>query len=255
MESKLNLNLVSGYHSPTQVIRVMSEYWVHHNVYCPNCGASLSSFPNNHPVGDFFCEKCSEQYELKSKKNSFGSRITDGTWQTMVERLDSLSNPSFFFLTYEAESFIITNFAVIPKHYFLPEYIEKRTPLPETARRAGWVGCNILLTEIPESGKIYYIKNKQIALKEEVLYSWKKTVFLRETQKKEAKGWLLDLMKCIEKIDKNEFSLHEVYAFENHLAEKHTNNKNIRPKIRQQLQILRDKGYLRFIRPGVYARE
>jgi type II restriction enzyme len=173
----------------------------------------------------------------------------------MLERLDSLNNPSFFFLNYEADSFIVTNFVVIPKHYFLSEYIEKRPPLPETARRAGWIGCNILLTEIPESGKIYYIKNKQISSKEDVMHSWKKTAFLRETQKKEAKGWLLDLMKCIEKIDKKEFNLKEVYAFEHQLAVKHINNKNIRPKIRQQLQILRDKGYLRFISPGVYVRE
>ena len=33
----------------------------------------------------------------------------------------------------------------IPKHFFVPDIIEKRRPLAENARRAGWVGCNIII--------------------------------------------------------------------------------------------------------------
>ncbi len=33
----------------------------------------------------------------------------------------------------------------------------------------------------------------------------------------------------------------------------HSENKNIKPKIRQQLQFLRDKGYLEFLGNGVYV--
>jgi type II restriction enzyme len=76
----------------------------------------------------------------------------------MIERLQSDTNPNFFFLNY-TKNYEISNFVVIPKHFFTSEIIEKRKPLSETARRAGWTGCNILLSPIPESGKIFYIKN------------------------------------------------------------------------------------------------
>lgn len=76
----------------------------------------------------------------------------------MIQRLKSDSNPNFFFLNY-AKTYEILNFFVIPKHFFVPEIIEKRKPLSINARRAGWTGCNVLISQIPESGKIFYIRD------------------------------------------------------------------------------------------------
>jgi type II restriction enzyme len=59
-------------------------------------------------------------------------------------------------------------------------------------------------------------------------------------------------MKCIDNLGKKEFTLDEIYSFENVLAQKYVNNKHIKDKIRQQLQFLRDKGYLEFINRGIY---
>ena len=59
-------------------------------------------------------------------------------------------------------------------------------------------------------------------------------------------------MNCIEKLGSKEFSLREVYAFEKILSEKHPENNHVKDKIRQQLQILRDRGYLYFIGVGRY---
>jgi len=59
-------------------------------------------------------------------------------------------------------------------------------------------------------------------------------------------------MNCVEKLENKEFSLEEIYTFENFLSKKHPENKHIKDKIRQQLQILRDKGYLEFINRGFY---
>ena len=42
------------------------------------------------------------------------------------------------------------------------------------------------------------------------------------------------------------------YKFESSLAEKHPKNKHIKEKIRQQLQILRDKEVIEFSSPGKY---
>jgi len=212
----------------------------------------MNKYGNNEPVADFFCTHCKEDYELKSKKDSIGTKIVDGAYRTMLERLTSNNNPNFFLLNYNLIRFAVTNLLVIPKHFFVPEIIEKRKPLASTARRAGWIGCNILLQTIPYAGKIFFIRNGVVEPKESVLTQWKKTLFLREEKEISVKGWLLDVMRCVEKIGKKEFTLKDMYVFERELGKLHPDNKHIKDKIRQQLQVLRDKGYLDFVSRGYY---
>lgn len=252
MKTAFYIELARNYHSLSQKVRVLTENWVNNEIYCPNCGENVNQYENNRPVADFFCSKCNEEYELKSKKDSVGNKIVDGAYRTMIERLQGNNNPNFFFLNYNLKNLDVLNFLVIPKHFFIPEIIEKRKPLSEMARRAGWVGCNILLQSIPQTGKVFYIKNGKVESRNKVLENWQKTLFLREEKKISEKGWILDVMSCIEKIGKKDFSLNEVYAFENILSKKHPDNKHIKDKIRQQLQILRDEGYLEFIERGRY---
>jgi len=59
-------------------------------------------------------------------------------------------------------------------------------------------------------------------------------------------------MKCIEAIGKSEFQIEDVYAFEKRLGHLYPENRNVRPKIRQQLQFLRDNDYLEFVSRGYY---
>lgn len=252
MQLNLNTNLATQYHSQSQIIRILTEDWVKNQIFCPNCGNSISEYPNNKPVGDFFCSKCAEDYELKSKKDSITQKVVDGAYETMISRLQSSTNPNFFFLNYNLNSYEIINFFVIPKHFFVPEIIEKRKPLSHHARRAGWVGCNILLSDIPESGKIFYVKNKRIENRDIILENWQKTLFLRESRDVKLRGWILDIMNCIDRLNKKDFSLDEIYSFEEFLRRKHPENKHVKDKIRQQLQLLRDKGFIEFLGNGNY---
>ena len=245
--------LAEQYKSPSQKIRILSEGWVKKEVYCPNCGnSSLEQYSNNKPVADFFCRSCSEDFELKSKKDAMGLKIVDGAYQAMLSRLAGVNNPNFFLLNYEFRTYQVLNLLIIPKHFFVPNIIEKRAPLSMGARRAGWVGCNILLNRIPEVGRIFLVKNRQIESKEKVQAVWQKTLFLREEKKVESKGWLLDIMRCIEQIQKKEFTLADVYKFEPFLAKQHPDNRHIKDKIRQQLQVLRDRNYIQFVGKGDY---
>lgn len=253
MKLNFDRNLATNYKSASQKTRVLSEYWVDNSVYCPNCGhLDIDKYPNNKPVADFLCSNCNEDYELKSKKDFVGSKIVDGAYVTMLERLKASNNPNFFFLSYDLLNLTVINFFVIPKHFFVPDIIEKRKPLTSTAHRAGWVGCNILLKSIPQSGKIFYVRKGVITPKEKVLAEWRMSLFLREEKSISAKGWMLDIMRCIENLGKREFTLDDVYAFEQELSVLHPDNKHIKDKIRQQLQLLRDKGYLDFISRGFY---
>jgi type II restriction enzyme len=48
------------------------------------------------------------------------------------------------------------------------------------------------------------------------------------------------------------FSLRDVYAFAAHLEKLHPDNRHGRDKIRQQLQVLRDLGFVEFLDRGHY---
>lgn len=255
MKLQLDLELANKYSSNSQIARVLTENWVKQNSYCPSCGCSkLTEFENNKPVADFYCSNCSEEFELKSKDgNKVGDKIVDGAYSTMINRINSENNPNFFFLNYTKKSLLVNNFLIIPKHFFIPDIIEKRKPLSDTARRAGWVGCNIEISKIPESGRIFLIKNSAVVSRKKVQEKWLSTSFLK-SKSIDSRGWILDIMNCIDKIHNNVFSLMEVYAFENQLKLKYSNNHHIKDKIRQQLQILRDKGLIEFLGSGKYKK-
>ena len=253
MQIIFNRNLLDKYKSAAQRARVLSEQWVHSQSYCPNCGQnSLEKYESGRPVADFYCAKCREEFELKSKKTIIGRRVVDGAFSTMIDRLNSSTNPNLFLLSYDLIDLIVNDFLIIPKHFFTPEIIEQRRALSPSAQRAGWIGCNILLDGIPLSGRIYLVKNRQIEPIETVLSIWKKTLFLRDETDLKTRGWLLDIMGCIDKLGYREFSLDQIYSFEFELEKKHPDNRHIKEKIRQQLQVLRDTGYLEFVERGHY---
>lgn len=252
MNLKLEEQISKNYKSNSQIARVLTEAWVKNNIYCPSCGnESLNSFANNSPVADFLCLGCSSEFELKSKKDAFSLKIVDGAYESMIRRINAENNPHFFFMNYSLKNLEVENFLVIPKHYFVDEMIEKRKPLSDIAKRAGWIGCNILLQNIPSTGKIFLIKKGTVENKQTVINNWSKTSFLAN-QRKESRGWLIEILKLIDQIPSKEFNLSSVYSFENYLKEKFPKNNFIKDKIRQQLQILRNKDVLEFKGNGVY---
>lgn len=170
----------------------------------------------------------------------------------MIERLGGTANPNLFLLNYNPTSLLVTNLVIVPKQFFTLETIEERPPLPPTARRAGWIGCRILLEGIPAAGRIVMIRNGEIAPKAEVLSSWRRTLFLRQQPNLGEKTWLVHVMKCIERISKDHFTLEKVYAYEAELGAAYPGNRHIRPKIRQKLQVLRDNGFIEFLGHGNY---
>ena len=239
------------YDSGSQIARVLTETWANAEMFCPNCGHHrLTKFPNNSPVADLYCEHCAEQFEIKSQKSAFGHKVADGAYRTMCERLSSNVNPNLILLNY-SPTLGVKNLLIIPKHLFTQDIIEVRRPLAPTARRAGWIGCNILISRVPEIGKIYIVRDSVLVDKTEVLVKWQKMKFLQQ-ESSSNRGWLLNVLKCVEDLGKSEFSLDEMYAFENRLGELFPMNRHVRQKIRQQLQQLRDRGLLRFVGRGRY---
>jgi type II restriction enzyme len=73
-----------------------------------------------------------------------------------------------------------------------------------------------------------------------------------EKPKVDARGWTLDVLNVVRALDKKEFVLQDVYAFAAQLQELHPDNRHVRDKIRQQLQVLRDLGFVEFLGHGCY---
>jgi len=169
----------------------------------------------------------------------------------MCERLESKTNPNLLLMNYDAAARVVTDLFVVPKHLFVRDIIEPRKPLAPTARRAGWVGCNIRLDQVPEAGKVWFVRDGAARPREAVLEDWREMLFLRRASL-EARSWLVEVLRCVEAIGRPAFTLAEVYAFEPRLAALYPGNRNVRPKIRQQLQALRDAGVLRFEGGGRY---
>ena len=252
METSFNPKVADGYKSKSQIARVLTETWTEQNMYCPICGwSTISKFPNNKAVADFYCPNCNNQFEQKSKNGAFGEKIADGAYHTFIQRICSNHNPDFFIMSYSLKSMRVEEMYFIPRFFFLPEIVEQRKPLSAHARRAGWVGCNILLGEIPMQGRIPIVKNGIFLDKNNVFNEVKKTLAIR-TENMVARSWLMDTLQCVNKIGSDDFTLDMIYSYEEEFAMKHPNNHHIRAKIRQQLQKLRDSGIITFLGNGHY---
>src|SRR3989344_7165107 len=220
--SLFNPIISEKYKSSPQKIRVLSEHWFITEMYCPYCSKkSLVQLPNNNKAGDFSCKDCYNIFELKSA-NKLSDRIVNGEYYAMIAAIDNFRVPNFMFLNYSS-NWIVKNLFIIPKFLISFSMIEKRKPLSESAQRAGWTGCNILLNKIPEEGKISIIKDEKIMPVEIVLRNINKINFLNNKDG-DLRGWTLDVLRCVEDLRKKEFELDEIYKFEDYLKNLHPQN-------------------------------
>lgn len=241
----------SRYQNPTQVARVVSECWCSENLYCAACNAeSLQQARANTRALDFRCMNCSETYQIKSQRKLNLTRINDGAYSAMLDAVQRNVAPNLVVMNY-AEDWHINNLFLIPSLFFVESVLERRRPLNPQARRAGWVGCNLLLKNVPVDGRIALVKDHVVVPAERVREAYSKYRKL-ESLDWNLRGWTIDVLRVIRKAGKSQFTLEDVYKYESELSSLHPKNRNVRPKIRQQLQVLRDMGVLNFVGSGRY---
>ena len=152
--------LATAYKSGSQQARVVTETWGEYNLYCPNCSSpKLDRLPHNNRASDFCCPKCRFWFQLKGQKSRIGNSVSDGAYAAMMDAIRRDETPNFYFMHYDLATWSIRNLLLVPSFAFPASAIIKRNPLSINARRAGWVGCNIVMSNIPEFGKIFYIQN------------------------------------------------------------------------------------------------
>jgi type II restriction enzyme len=252
MNLQCSAEFASSYRSASQIARVLTEHWCSREQYCPACDSDrLSQSKANAPAVDFICPKCAQLFQLKSLKKWNPKKIVDAGYEAMIKAIRGDRTPNLLVLNYSRE-WSVQNLFLIPRAFLSESVIEKRNPLGPQARRAGWVGCNILLGQIPEDGKISLVSAGKVEPERKVRAEYSRIRQLTALPPS-LRGWTVDVLKVIRELRKPQFSLQELYAFEPDLKAVHPRNQNIRPKIRQQLQLLRDMGLVEFVSPGKYA--
>jgi len=252
MHLALPTDEIAKYKSFSQRARVATEAWGSENLYCPNCSEDgLGCTPPNTPSIDYVCEGCNSTFQLKSQSSPLSFRIVDSAYSKMREAITSKRTPNLFVIHYDKHHWSVSDVILIPAYAFSMSTIERRKPLGPTARRAGWVGCNILLGRIPTDARVAIVMNGVMNKPSDVR---KQYASLRPLQNftVENRGWTLDVLNELRRLEKSEFSLLEVYAREASLSRLYPQNHHVRDKIRQQLQVLRDLGLIKFLGSGRY---
>ena len=242
----------ASYKSPSQRVRVATETWGSENLYCPNCAEDrLDSTPPNTPTVDYVCRECKSIFQLKSQASPLSIRIVDAAYSSMRDAIRANRTPNLFVMHYDKKEWSVSNLILIPNFAFSMSAIEKRKALGPEARRAGWVGCNILLSRIPDDAKIPIVAEGFAVGTSEVRKQFARLRPLGRLAV-ENRGWTLDVLNAVRGLGMSKFALSHVYAVESSLSKLHPHNRHVRDKIRQQLQVLRDLGLLVFLKRGHY---
>lgn len=253
MNLDLNPDLGEPYDSPAQATRVITEGWARHNLYCLDCDEDqLRIAQAGTKVFDFTCRNCHRTYQLKSQKHPFRRRVLDAAWKPMVSAIKTGTVPSFLFLHYDPIRWNVADLFGVPSQFMTLSAIEKRKPLPPTARRAGWVGCNILLQNLPPDARVQIIHQNLEVPRSKAREAWRRFGFLKGMDES-SRGWAADVLACVRRLNEKTFTLGDMYRFEEELSGLHPNNRHIRAKIRQQIHVLRDQDVIRFLGGGNYS--
>lgn len=205
------------YKSKSQIARVLTEDWLEREMYCPACDSeSLEKLPDNTEIKDFICPDCKETFQLKAKSRSFENKVANSEYNTKVKKIKKGLSPNSAFLRYDIDKYVVEELMVLQRHFMTLDAVEARKPLSDEARRSGWTGSNILLNEFPEDAFLYIIEDGKIRKKSRVRRQWQKFEFM-ENKDLDSKGWFNDVLNCIRKLDKEEFTLQEMYKFKNKL--------------------------------------
>jgi type II restriction enzyme len=184
-------------------------------------------------------------------------RIVDGAYATMLSRISAQDAPALILLQYHCAAdeiqltWSVKRLVAIHPVFLTPTVVEPRRPLSPHARRAGWQGCNLRIDRIPPEGQISLVEDG-IAVdprSARLLYESSRRLLQIDPA---SRGWTALALNAVRRVGTSKFSLRDIYAQQHIFEEAFPNNRNIEAKIRQQLQVLRDLGYLRFLGSGQY---
>src|SRR5216684_6064536 len=173
----MNLSLptinLEKYKSASQRARVGTESWGSSNFFCSSCESPrLEEVARNTAAIDFVCPICNSTFQLKSQSKPIGAKIVDAAYSEMKRAILEDRTPNLFVLHYDLNTWAVRTVLLVPHFAFTLSTLERRKPLAPTARRAGWVGCNILLDKTPVHARISVVSEGSLHTPREVRHSF-----------------------------------------------------------------------------------
>ena len=146
----MDFSVAAPFVSAAQAARVALETWASFNLYCLDCTSdALDRLPNNTPVADFKCYACGRFYQLKAKDGRFGLRIAGAAYQPTIDSIRRGAMPEHIFVEFDKRFNTVVFVNAIPGRLITEDRVVPRKPLSVKARRAGWQGCNIVISGLP----------------------------------------------------------------------------------------------------------
>jgi hypothetical protein len=140
----IDMSVAAEFFSQSQVARVALETWASFNLYCVNCESdALDQLRDNTPVADFQCFVCDKTYQLKGKNGRFGEILAGAAYEPTITAVREGRMPEYILVEYDSRFRTVVFVDAVPGKSITEDRVIPRKPLSETARRAGWVGCNI----------------------------------------------------------------------------------------------------------------
>ncbi len=267
-----------GYKRRGQFARIVTESWGEQNLYCPNCPSpKLDRRENRTASAEFACPRCGFGCLVRRQGRLFGRHITAvGGYDDLKRSMEADQTPNFFFMNYDGSNWLIRDLLLVPHFAFPASAIVKREPLGPDAFRAGWVGCNFDLRRIPIEAQIHVVREGEVTPAAEVRRQFTRVKPLKDIPVAE-RGWTLDVLNLTRRLvdgrgrgneskagksetnqglltssPANEFTNNDAYAFASELEQLHPDNRQVKDKIRQQLQVLCDAKLLTHVSAAVW---
>jgi type II restriction enzyme len=248
---RCDISIANSYTSQSQRSRVISESWFRSFGYCLSCDSDeLRPTAANTRASDFVCPECDQSYELKSFALKPKRSLVDGAYSAMMSRIRSGDAPTLMLLE-RSQAWDVRSLTALHGTFLTPGVLVQRKALSPGARRAGWVGCNIRLDLIAADAQIAVVKDGRPNEPDVVRAAFRQFNRLGDLGLN-ARGWATLTLRMIRSLGADAFSLDELYRREQLFSTAYPMNRNVRAKIRQQLQVLRDLGYVEFCGRGTY---
>jgi type II restriction enzyme len=238
------------------------ESWAGQNLYCPNCTSAKLDLQND---GELSCPRCHLLFTVKGQKTRLEKSVADGAYDATMRALRSDGGPGLYFVHYDDASWTVRNVLLVP-HFALPP--------SAIIKRAGSAGCRFALDRVPLDARIAIvttIKSSKsgdtecimISRPEEVRERFHRLKPLADIPAKQ-RALTLDVLNLVRtlaaakpkkknpKSPPGTFTNENVYARESEFRKRHPDVSKIHEKIRRQLLVLKDCGFLTQPHPGVW---
>ena len=149
---------LSKYKSKSKINGELSEDFISKHLRCVYCESQLSKERQGTKCLDHICMGCGKRYQTKGvtkSLNAFKKHIREGQFRTngsaYKTRLNSVRNREcdficVFYTTKDGITDSLTGILHGPAYKITEDNVIPCRPLKETARRAGWQGCNLLMS-------------------------------------------------------------------------------------------------------------